>query len=218
MFYGVGGGDGGGGGRGRGEHEEETPVEAWSVELKLTNPLDEDVMVSLFRVSGVQGGDAVNGTEAKSSSSSTDGSGGEPIRPATQLHSLEGDECAVEDTLSEAPFLLRQHDELAEQDWNDSSAMAVAGDPACVVERFQNKVVFTVPVARRPYSSSGSRSNMTAQSQRIAWFRLGVRAWSASAEELVAALGEGAAPISAGSVGLNIEYETRVEMSLRLRN
>ena len=55
---------------------------------------------------------------------------------------------------------------------------------------------------------------MAVMPSRKIWFRLGVRAWSACADELAAALGEGATPISAGSVDLNIEYEMRVEMSL----
>ena len=202
-----------------------TPGDAWSVELKLTNPLDEDVMVSLFRVSGLLATDNAGAAEAKSTGSTSsrpvDESGGEPIQPVISLRPLEGDESVVDITLPETPFLLRQHDELAEQDWHDNSATAVAGDPSCVVERFQNKVVFTVPVSRRPCSNSSSDSSdsnsdssIAAVEQRKVWFRLGVRVWSASAGELVAALGERATPISAGSVGLNIEYETRVEMSL----
>ena len=81
----------------------------------------------------------------------------------------------------------------------------MVGDPACVVERFQNKVVFTVPLS----------PPTTRQSSSSAWFRLGVRAWSASPAELAAALGDGAAKVPAGSVGLDIEYETRVELMLK---
>ena len=69
---------------------------AWCAELKLTNPLDEAVMVSLSRVGSESNSDA-DGSRSKA------------------LSLLEDDECAVSDTLPDKPFLLRHHDELAEQ-------------------------------------------------------------------------------------------------------
>ena len=160
----------------------EKSEDVWNVELTLTNPLDEDVMVTLFRVSR---------------DTSSPG-----------LESLEDDECEVFDSLDEVPFLLRQHDELQEQDWNDSSVNSVNGDPSFVVERKNNKVVFKVAMACPRSMGENSQT-------RVAFFRLGIRAKSATAEELAIALGEDSASMAVGRVGLEIEYETRVKLQFK---